>query len=620
LKFKALFKMERHYTSTGIAARIWFLTNLTFGFAITLTSLFNYKVDWWFTGILASIISSILSGPVFLLQSITLSLFKRLKSNYRLAGIIIYCLALVIPYGLCGGALRLFSDLFYQNETSFIIEFLGCTSILFASTLVAIAINIKAIKKYLGIHTIQTINYSSTNQLITQTHTTMKLTLETKPNNHETATTYEPQNTFWKAAITGFLILVMLIPTFFVASLVTEREERQKTVVKEVTSKWSTQQTITSPYIYLPYIQIKKAGVGKDTAYSKYLLLLPENLSVNSTIIPEQRPRSIYKVLLYKSSTTANGAFNISLPKDIDINSIQFNEAKICLGVTDFKGIEERVTINFNGSNIELTPGLPVNDIDSVGLSAPVTLTSASVASNLTFAVNLKIKGSERLYFTPLAGNSNFTMQSKWSNPSFDGNALPTERTVSDSGFTAKWAFNKASLPFTTVLKNGKLDKANLAFGVAMVQPADQYAKTSRSVKYAILIIGLTFALFFIIELMQKKALHPVQYVLVGLALGIFYTLLLSISEIILFDYAYLIAATATVVLIMLYAKGHFNNWATAGIFGGILSALYGFIFVLIRLEDTALLVGSIGLFIVLALVMYASRKINWYHPLLHKN
>jgi inner membrane protein len=234
--------------------------------------------------------------------------------------------------------------------------------------------------------------------------------------------------------------------------------------------------------------------------------------------------------------------------------------------------------------------------------------------------VSLKIKGSERLYFTPLAGNSSFVMQSKWSNPSFDGNALPTERTVGDSGFKAKWNFNKASLPFTTVLKRTEINKNNFAFGVAMVQPADQYAKTSRSVKYAILIIGLTFALFFIIELMQKKALHPVQYVLVGLALSIFYTLLLSISEIILFDYAYLIAATATVILIMLYAKGHFNNWATASIFGGILSALYGFIFVLIRLEDTALLVGSIGLFIVLALVMYASRKINWYHPSLHKN
>jgi inner membrane protein len=146
-----------------------------------------------------------------------------------------------------------------------------------------------------------------------------------------------------------------------------------------------------------------------------------------------------------------------------------------------------------------------------------------------------------------------------------------------------------------------------------MVQPADQYTKTNRSVKYAILFIGLTFALFFIIELMQKKPIHPVQYVLIGIALVIFFTLLLSISEFILFDYAYLIAALATVLLITLYAKSHFKNIKTASVFGSLLTCLYAFIFVLIRLEDAALLVGSIGLFIILALVMFGSRKINWY-------
>lgn len=529
---------------------------------------------------------------------------------------------MVIPYGLCGGAFNLFNQLWHRSNPTFLEDFLACTGILFTSTLIAVAININAIKNYLGISTIRTNHYLSINTSITQTHTTMEPTFEPQVTSYVT----EPQalnasnNTLWKAAITGFLILVMLIPTFFVSSLITEREERQKTVVKEVTSKWATQQTITSPYIYLPYNQIKRTAAGKDSIDSKYLLILPENLSVSSTIIPEQRPRSIYKVLLYKSDITATGDFTITLPKDIDIANVQLTEAKICVGISDFKGIEERVMINLGGSHYELIPGLPVNDIDSAGLSAPINLTTIGIASSVKFNVDLKIKGSERLYFTPLAGNSNFTMQSKWSNPSFDGNALPSERTVNDSGFSAKWAFNKASLPFTTVLKKFGLDRNSFSFGVAMVQPADQYAKTNRSVKYAILIIGLTFALFFIIELMQKKALHPVQYILVGLALSIFYTLLLSISEIILFDYAYLIAATATVLLIMLYAKGHFSNWATASIFGTILSALYGFIFVLIRLEDTALLVGSIGLFIVLALVMYASRKIDWYNPSLHKN
>jgi inner membrane protein len=223
------------------------------------------------------------------------------------------------------------------------------------------------------------------------------------------------------------------------------------------------------------------------------------------------------------------------------------------------------------------------------------------------------LKGSQQLHFVPLAGNSRFTLQSTWASPSFDGTTIPAERTVTDAGFSAKWVFNKANLPFTTVIKPGGVIKAGLRFGVSMLQPADQYAKTSRSVKYAILIIGLTFSLFFIIELMQKKPMHPVQYVLIGLALVIFYTLLLSVSEFILFDKAYLLAALATVLLIASYAKAHFRSWRTAGIFGSLLSGLYAFIFVLIRLEDTALLVGSIGLFIILALVMYASRKISWY-------
>ena len=430
----------------------------------------------------------------------------------------------------------------------------------------------------------------------------------------------QTNKTLIKAIITAVLILAMLIPTMFVSNLITEREQRQKEVVKEVTSKWASQQTITSPYIYIPYTSQETGSDGKAALFTRHLILLPENLAVDSKILPEERPRSIYKVLLYKTNINASGDIVIQLPKDINQETLQLADAKICMGLTNFKGIEERVMVTLDDNlTYELTPGLPTTDIDSVGLSSPIKLTAESLGKSISFKVNLKIKGSEKLYFAPLAGNSSFTMQSNWASPSFDGNVLPSERKVNDSGFAAKWTFNKASLPFGTTLKNFNFNKNSFAFGVSMLQPADQYAKTTRSVKYAILIIGLTFALFFIIELMQKKALHPVQYILVGIALIIFYTLLLSISEFILFDYAYLIAATATMLLIMLYAKSHFENWKTASIFGGILSALYAFIFILIRLEDTALLVGSIGLFIVLALVMYASRKINWYNPSFNK-
>ena len=269
--------------------------------------------------------------------------------------------------------------------------------------------------------------------------------------------------------------------------------------------------------------------------------------------------------------------------------------------------------INFNGKKIALNPGLPLNDLDTIGLSAPVEMSFDAIKAGIAFDMQVKIKGSEQLHFMPLSANSKFELHSSWPNPSFDGNVLPNERQVNEKGFDAKWNFNQANLPFGTVLRQGSFNRSNLAFGVSMVQPADQYNKTMRSVKYAILFIGLTFALFFIVEIMQKKPFHPVQYVLVGLALVIFYTLLLSISEYLLFDQAYLIAAAATILLITMYAKSHFTSWKTAVVFGSVLSALYGFIFILIRLEDTALIVGSIGLFIVLALVMYVSRKINWY-------
>jgi inner membrane protein len=229
--------------------------------------------------------------------------------------------------------------------------------------------------------------------------------------------------------------------------------------------------------------------------------------------------------------------------------------------------------------------------------------------------MDIALRGSGSLHFLPLGSYSNFNIQSSWPGPSFDGNTLPAERKISDSGFLATWKFNAANLPFTSVRWDEGINTKNLAFGVSLVQPADQYVKSMRSAKYAVLIIGLTFALFFIFELMQKKPVHPVQYVLVGIALVIFYTLLVSISEIILFDYAYTIAAVATIILIALYAKSHFNTWRSAIIFTLLLAGLYGFIYVLISLEDTALLVGSIALFIVVAVIMYVTRKINWYQP-----
>lgn len=442
-----------------------------------------------------------------------------------------------------------------------------------------------------------------------------------------------------KGIITGALTLLMLIPVLFVMNLVTEREQRQKEVTTEISKKWAAPQTLSGPYIYLPYKYSSTGTDGKATSIHKNLFLLPENLVVKGSIIPELRQRSIYSVLLYKSDIKNSGNFMLQLPKDVTPEMVDFSEAKVCFNIRDFKGIQDKINVKLNGASYELSPGLPVklketidtdnkgtaqeeyarvassssNEIETIGLSSTISLTAADIGKSISFDMPVKINGSQQLHFVPLAGNSSFSLSSTLANPNFDGNNLPSSRSVTKEGFTATWSFNKANLPFGTVLKDFDFKKEAFAFGVTMVQPADQYAKTMRSVKYAILFIGLTFALFFIIELMQKKPVHPVQYLLVGLALVIFFTLLLSISEFILFDYAYLLAAVATVLLITLYAKSHFKSVKTSLVFATVLTALYSFIFVLISLEDTALLVGSIGLFIVLAVVMYSSRKINWY-------
>lgn len=417
----------------------------------------------------------------------------------------------------------------------------------------------------------------------------------------------------YKAIVTGVLIMVMLIPMIFVSSLVKEREQRRKEVEKDVSSKWAAPQTVSGPYLYVPYKKHITGSNGKPFTSAGYFFMLPEHLSITGNIDTEERRRSIYKVLLYKTQVSGTGSFQLQLPQGVGSDEIQWNEIKLCMGISDFKGIEQKIDLNFNNTQLSLLPGLPNKDIDSNGLSVNVPMTATDIGKTMAFHTAIALRGSEQLHFMPLAGNSQFRLQSKWTSPSFDGNTIPASRKITNTGFNANWSFNKANLPFSTVVSDAKVIPTSLAFGVSLLQPGDEYAQTDRCSKYAILLIGLSFALFFIMEIMQNKPVHPVQYVLVGFALIIFYTLLLSISEIASFDLAYFIAASATILLITVYVHSHFQQAKTAAYFTLLLSLLYGFIFILLRLEDTALLVGSIGLFIILAIVMYASRRINWY-------
>ncbi len=590
---------------TTLSARIWFLSSIFLDAGVLIFILIQNPVGWYF---FLPAFPVILAGsfPVFIILAILLPILKRLFDSYnnKIYLTILICGVCAFIYGSFGyllGATKFHTSDYWTTDGLKIL--LAVAGILFCISLISLSLSKKQLSKYfehdktLSLtnknRNMETSNYAESNPMENKTSRSNKILI--------------------KGAITAGLIGIMMIPTVFISDLVHERQARNESVVKEVDSRWAMAQTLTGPYIYLPYKKIVIDASNKPALVTSHLLMLPDNKQVDGRIEHELRERSIYKVLLYRASISDQGNFILQLPKDIASDQVQWADARICFGISDFKGIEERLVIRFNGSDNELSPGLPTDDADEKGLSAPIAIAVSDLGKPLNYQIHLKIKGSEMLHFVPLGGNSHYTLESTWPSPSFDGNNLPSERTVSEKGFTAAWNFNKANLPFGTVLNDFKFDQSTLAFGVTIIQPADQYAKTNRSIKYAILIIGLTFSLFFIIELMQRKPIHPVQYVLIGLGLVVFYSLLLAISEFLDFDYAYLIASVGTILLIGLYAKSHFKSWKSSGIFSGVLTLLYGFIFVLISLEDTALLVGSIGLFIILALTMYASKKVNWY-------
>ncbi len=417
-----------------------------------------------------------------------------------------------------------------------------------------------------------------------------------------------------KGTLITILILLMLIPAGLIHSLIVERAGRQEQVVNEVSSKWAQAQTITGPVLIVPYNYTYKATNDKVVTVKKYAHFLPDELKVNGNMLPEVRHRSLYDVTLYRSDLNLTGKFNPLPLENLQIapENMLWGEAKLMLGIDDARGLQEEVVLNWGFTQTRFESGVPDDEVIKVGLSAAVPLNAQMQAP---FSIRLNLRGSETLNFTPVGRSTEVAITSPWPHPDFAGQYIPDAApAISNKGFNAHWKVLQASRSYPQAWKDGKPDLRASAFGVHLIQPADGYVKTERSVKYAILFIGLTFIVFFFIEIFQKRQIHPLQYLLVGFALCIFYTLLLSISEYTGFNQAYLIAALATVSLVGLYTWNVFHNGRTAIGFTLALGGLYSYIFILIQLEDYALLFGSIGLFVILAVIMYCSRKIDWYN------
>ena len=461
-----------------------------------------------------------------------------------------------------------------------------------------------------------------------------------KPSLFERFNNWVKSSVMLKLITIGILILLLMIPSSMLQSLIVERQSSRDSAVQEITSKWGSNQTIGGAVITIPYTIIQEDEKGKKSSINAYAHFLPENLTITGTLTPEKRYRGIYVVMLYNAQLHIQGFFkkpNIELLK-IPKERFLFSEAFISFGLTDMKGIKEAIRLKVNGKNLEMNPGIESNDLFASGVSCPINLEEETI----NFDAQINLNGSKRIDFLPFGKTTKVTIESPWGTPSFVGASLPDERQVTDQGFKAIWnelhlnrnypqqgtgSFigsasndsenydqNRSVTVYAAGVESAKITaELESSFGVKLLLPVDEYQKTMRSTKYNLMFIVITFIAFFFVEILNRKRLHPIQYLLVGFAICLFYVLLLAISEHISFNWAYLICCVTILTLIIFYTQSVFKNGRITLIFNGILTLLYGFFYSLLQLEDYSLLLGSVGLLIILAVVMYLTRNIDWY-------
>ena len=459
---------------------------------------------------------------------------------------------------------------------------------------------------------------------------------------------------FAKLSTIVVLVLLLLIPLFWVKDLIEERKNRQSEVSSEIAFKWAGQQVISGPIIAIPYQVVKEIVTTdkniistKNTYITQYVYLMPKSLDINSTISPESLKRGIYKSVVYNAQLDLKGSFDAIDFNKIDLSGqeLEWKNAKILIGLSDLKGLGASPSLVFNQTKIDFEPNMSALNPFENNMIAAIDLTQTKTTLG-NFQIKFNVRGSQSINFLPLAKQTKIHTQGNWANPSFNGSVLADDRNITGNNFEATWnipSFNRKfsqqwvgdaeklyeiknnyeisnaiSEGYSSTTESTATTESSIATEKDMIQinfleEVNNYQKTTRVAKYGILIIILTFAALFFTEIIKKQRIHLIQYMLIGFAMVLFYSLLLSISEHLGFNLAYLLAALATIILIASFIKSITNDSRSALIFSGILSIFYSFIFILMQLRDYSLIVGTIGIFIILAILMRVSTKINWY-------
>jgi len=441
----------------------------------------------------------------------------------------------------------------------------------------------------------------------------------------------QPQTNFFQSAtakmiMVGMLTLFLLIPLEYVKNLIFERSERKKEVVNEVTELWGKDVYFYGPTLRIPYKTYSETSVVdaktkqvqiQKTAYTNYAYFFPEQLKNKSDIKKNTSlKRGLYNNVVFTANMGFDGYFGKPNFEKLQIKDedVLWDKAVIIVRTTNLKSIKSDLNIKLNDQAFVFESKAQEDKYYGELETNVFDYNALKTGNNINFNFSMLYNGSNSVKFIPIGKTTTVNIDSDWESPSFEGSfAANTEsKTVSKEGFHADWKVLHINRPFAQehLEKMPNLDE--FLFGVKLIETVDEYQQNERASKYGFLVIGLTFLIFFLIQSISKISIHIFQYSMIGLALIMFYTLLISITEHSSFTLAYIIAATSVILMIVLYSFSILKIKKFPLFIGAALTALYTFIFVIIQLENYALLVGSIGLFLILGAVMYFSRKIDW--------
>lgn len=424
-----------------------------------------------------------------------------------------------------------------------------------------------------------------------------------------------------KFFVLGLLVFILSVPLFFVWLLVQDRENNFRAATAEIGRQWGGEQTLSGPMLEVPVTVLQPAQKQGEPPreVSRRVLVAPDRLVIDANASTETRKRGIHEAIVYQAGVALNASFS---PPDLGglpdpVAAVDWSRARLVTGLSDLKGIES-LTMTANGRDVtDVEPGLgSIYGPYAPGLSSPAGLDAGFAnGGTLDVVIDLDLKGSQEIRFVPIGDQTTVSLASSWPHPSFSGAFLPQSRAIGENGFTAKWSVPKLARQIAHVSyadNNSFPAQAGNGFGVRFYQPVDFYKQVDRAVKYGVLFVSMAFLVIFVIEIVSKGRMHLVHYAMTGMMLVVFYTLLLALAEFVGFSMAYAVAAGATGAVVSAFVSAVFKGRAwTVAAFGGF-AALYGLLYVVLQLAEAALLAGSITGFVILTVLMFATRNTDW--------